>query len=106
MPLEFSEYRLAKGRYGALPQVPQGGEIANQSLAIGVGSVVSAAFNAATDLIVISKVDQDCRIKIGLPAGADPVAVTTGAGQTRFLRAGSEYCLQVQPGDKLAVIQA
>lgn len=107
MPLEFSEYPLAKGRYGALAQLPQGGEIANQSLAIGGASVASAAFNARTDLIVVSKVDVDCRIAIGRPGGtADPVAVTTGAGQTRFLRAGSEYAFQVQPGDKLAVILA
>lgn len=102
MPLEFSEYRIAKSRYGALPQLPQGGEIANQSVAIGGASVPSAPFNAATDLIVVSKVDADCRIAIG----AAPVAVIGGVGQTRFLRAGSEYAFSVQPGDKLAAITA
>lgn len=102
MALEFSEYRLAKSRYGALPQLPQGGEIANQSVAIGAVSAASAAFNAATDMIVITKVDADCRIAIG----AVPVAVIGGVGQTRFLRAGSEYAFQVEGGQKLAVIQA
>jgi hypothetical protein len=51
---------------------------------------------------VISKVDADTRIAIG----AAPVAVTTGAGQTRLLKAGSEYAFSVQPGDKLAAILA
>jgi hypothetical protein len=102
MALEFSEHRFAKNRYGAMPQLPQGGEVANQSLAIGAASVQSAAFNANTDLIVITKVDADCRIAVG----PNPVAVTTGAGQTRLLRAGSEYSFAVEPGAKLAVIQA
>lgn len=102
MPLEFSEYAYAKSMYGSQPQVPQGPEIANQSLAIGAASAASAAFNARTQLIVISKVDADCRIAIG-PA---PVAVIGGAGQTRFIRSGNEYAFAVEPGSKLAVIQA
>jgi hypothetical protein len=102
MPLEFSEYVYAKTRYGALPQVPQGQEIANQSIAIGAGSVQSAAFNARTDLIVISKVDADARIAFG----TNPTAVVGGAGQTRYLKAGNEYAFSVEPLTKIAVINA
>lgn len=102
MALEFSEYKMARSVANGTPQMVQSGEIANQSVAIGVASAASAAFAGGTEIIVISKVDGDCRIAFG----AAPVAVTTGAGQSRFLRAGSEYAFQVQPGEKLAVIQA
>lgn len=102
MPLEFSEYKLAKARYGALPQLTQGGEIANQSVAIGVAAALSGAFNDRTDCIVVTKVDADCRIAIG----AAPVAVSAGAGQTRYLKAGNEYAFSVEPGQKLSAIQA
>jgi hypothetical protein len=106
MPLEFSEYVLAKTKYGAMPQLVQGQEIANQAVAIGATSAVSAAFNARTHAIVISKVDADARIAIGLPGGSDPVAVSAGAGQTRYLKTGNEYAFAVEPGQKIAVIQA
>jgi hypothetical protein len=102
MPLEFSEYTYAKPRYGSQPQVPQGGEIANQSIAIGAGSLQSAAFNARTDLVVVTKVDADARIAFG----TNPTAVAAGAGQTRYLKAGNEYAFAVEPGTKLAVINA
>lgn len=102
MPLEFSEYTYPKLRYGAMAQLPQGGEVANQSIAIGGASTQSAAFNARTDCIVITKVDVDARIAIG----PNPTAVIGGAGQTRFLRSGNEYSFAVNPGDKLAVITA
>jgi hypothetical protein len=102
MALEFSEYRMARATANGTPQMVQSGELANQSVAIGAANAVSAAFGGTTEIIVISKVDQDCRIAFG----AAPVAVTTGAGQTRFLRAGSEYAFMVQPGEKLGVIQA
>lgn len=102
MSLEFSEYRIAKTRYGALPQLPQAGEVANQVLAIGGASVQSAAFNAATDLIVITKIDADARVAFG----PNPTAVAGGAGQTRYLKAGNEYAFAVEPGSKLAVINA
>lgn len=98
MPLEFSEYRAAKNRYGAMPQMPRGGENATQSIAIGAASGQSAAFNAATDMIVISKIDANCRIAVG----ANPVA----SAATRYLAAGGEYAFSVEPGDKLAVIAA
>lgn len=101
MPLEFTEYLYAKGQYGAGPQVPYGPEIATQSIAIGAGNIVSAAFNARTDLIVITKVDADCRIKFG----EAPVAVA-GAGNGRFLKSGSEYAFDVDPGHKIGVINA
>jgi hypothetical protein len=102
MALEFSEYVLAKTRYGAMPQLVQGQEVANQSLAIGAGSVSSNAFNARTDVVVVTKIDADARIAIG----AAPTAVSAGVGQTRYLKAGSEYAFAVEPGQKLAAIQA
>lgn len=102
MPLEFSEYSFAKARYGVLPQLPVGQEHETQSVAIGAASVLSAAFNGRTELIVISKVDVDCRIAIG----AAPVADNAEPGMTRFLRAGSEYAFAVDPGAVLAVIAA
>jgi hypothetical protein len=102
MPLEFSEYSIAKTRYGALPQLTLGVELANQSIAIGGASVQSAAFGAATNVVVVTKIDADARIAIG----AAPLAKSAGAGQTRYLKAGNEYAFQVEPGQILAVIQA
>jgi hypothetical protein len=102
MSLEFSEYKYAKTRYGAMPQLSQGGEIANQVVAIAGASAQSAAFNARTDMIVITKIDADARIAIG----ANPVAVSAGVNQTRFVKAGSEYAFHVEPGQMLAVITA
>lgn len=102
MALEFSEYVLAKTRYGAMPQLVQGGEVANQAVGITGASIPSAAFNDRTNVIVITKIDADARIAIA----AAPVAVSAGAGQTRYLKAGNEYAFQVEGGQKLAVIQA
>lgn len=102
MPLEFTEYRYAPMRHGTAPQVPMGQEIETQSVAIGVASEQSAAFNERTELIVISKVDADCRIAIGV----NPVADNAEPGMTRFLKSGNEYAFDVEPGDKIAVIQA
>lgn len=101
MPLEFTEYRFAKALQGALPQMPYGEKVATQTLAIGVGNIQSAAFNDRTQLIVVTKVDADCRIEIG----ANPVAVA-GAGNGRFLKTASEYAFAVTPGHKLGVINA
>lgn len=102
MSLEFTEYALAQAKDGKWPQVPPGAENATQTIAVGAASAQSNAFNGNTTLIVVSKIDADTRIAIG----ANPVAVTTGAGQTRFLKAGSEYAFRVNPGDKLAAILA
>lgn len=108
--LEFSEYHLPRGsEFQQLPQMCDCYEQANQSLAIGGVSVQSAPFNARTQNIVISQVSADCRIQIGPPTangGAGPIAVSAGAGQTRFLKAGNEYALRAHPGEVLAVIQA
>lgn len=101
MPLEFTEYRLARGVGGAMPQIPQGQELATQSIAIGGVNALSAPFNAKTDFIVISKVDADARIAFG----QNPVAVA-GAGGARYVKAGSEYAFTVDPGTKLGVINA
>lgn len=102
MPLEFTEYSYARSRYGALPQIPIGPEHETQVVAIGAGSAASEPFNERTELIVITKVDADCRIAIG----AEPTADNAEPGMTRFLRAGSEYSFDVDGGHKLAVIAA
>lgn len=102
MPLEFTEYLYAKSIYGAQPQVPMGQEIDTQVVAIGAGSVASGPFNSRTELIVISKVDADCRIAFG----ADPAADAAEPGMSRYLKAGNEYAFDVEPGDRLAVIAA
>lgn len=101
MPLEFTEYRLAKPVYGNQAQVPYGPKVATQSVAIGAGSVQSNPFNDRTELLVITKVDVDCRIEIG----ENPSAVA-GAGNSRYLKAGLEYAFLVDKGHKLAVINA
>lgn len=102
MALEFTEYMLPKVEYGVQPDVPYGIELATQSIAIGGGSVQSAAFDAKTRLIVVTKIDADARIAIG----PNPAAVAGGLGQTRYLKAGSEYAFAVDGGQKLAVINA
>lgn len=102
MPLEFTEYLYAKSIYGAQPQLTKAQEIDTQVVAIGAGSVASGAFNGRTELIVISKVDADCRIAFG----ADPTADNAEPGMTRYLKAGNEYAFDVEPGDKMAVIAA
>ena len=103
MSLEFTEYRAADARFGAMPQLVEGEELATQTVTIGATVQRSAAFQNATNVIVITNVSADCRIKIG---PGNPVAVTTGVGQTRKLYAGNEYAFFVKRGHKLAVIQA
>lgn len=98
--LEFTEYRLPKAMYGALAQLPYGQECATQQVSIGASSAASAAFAAATQLIVISSISEDCRIAIG----AAGVEAANNALRTRLLRAGAEYAFAVQGGDVLAVI--
>lgn len=102
MALEFTEYLHARRELAAQAQMVDGRELATQSVAIGGVSTPSAAFTDKTRAIVLSKIDVDCRIAIG----KNPVAVSAGVGQTRFLKAGAEYAFDVQPGDKLAVITA
>jgi hypothetical protein len=107
---EFSEYHLPRGsEYQQLPQMCDCYEQANQSIAIGGASVQSAAFGPKTQNIVVSQITADCRVKIGPStdnAGAGPIAVSAGVGQTRFLKAGNEYAFRVHPGEFIAVIQA
>lgn len=102
MPLEFTEYLYARALYGQMPDMPPGQEIETQSVAIAAGSTLSEAFNERTKLIVVSKVDADCRIAIG----AAPVADNAEPAMTRFLKAGNEYAFAVEGGHKLATIAA
>jgi hypothetical protein len=71
-------------------------------VAIGGSSAQSAAFNDRTNVIVITKIDADARIAFG----GNPTAVAGGTGQTRYVKAGNEYAFQVEPGQKIAVINA
>jgi hypothetical protein len=109
MQIEFSEYMHAARDGRASPQLIDGRELANQTVAIGGASAQSAAFNDKAGMIVISDVQAACRICIGSPAlnaGVGPTAVSAGVGQTRLLKAGSEYAFKVERGDKIAVITA
>lgn len=103
MPLEFTEYKFAKPRGGQLPQVPYGIKIATQVVAIGAGNLQSNPFNDRTELVVITKIDADARIEIGL----NPVAVA-GSGNSRYVKTGNEYAFAVDAGQqhKIGVINA
>lgn len=77
-------------------QVARAPAVVEQTVAIGVSSAQSAAFNASTGLVRIH-CDVVCNVKVG---GADPTATTStlrlAAGQTEYFR--------VEPGAKVAVI--
>jgi hypothetical protein len=92
----INEYN-ATGAIGTLPiTAPPGRALARQQVAISGTSTPSAAFNAFTNMIMVST-DSICSITIGPPT---PVAVMTyermAANETRFY--------VVVPGDELAVI--
>lgn len=103
MALEFTEYRVPALVFGASLPVPDGQENATQVVAVGASSTACAdVFASSTGLVIISKVDENCRIAFG----EAPVADAAEPGMTRFLSAGKEYCFRVTPGHKLAVIAA
>jgi hypothetical protein len=80
---------------GGLMPVALAPSVADQTLAIGVASVVSAAFNAATGFVRVTT-DVTCSLKFG----AAPVAT---ANTMRLAADAVEY-IGVSPGDKVAVI--
>lgn len=94
--LDVTEYAYtatdARGQPIAAGQEPA---LANNPVAIGAGSVQSAAFSSGTKLIRVHA-DAACRVEVG----ANP---TAGATSKRIAANGTEY-FGVNPGDKLAVI--
>jgi hypothetical protein len=69
--------------------------VAQQTIAIGAGSVASAAFNAQTKFVRVHT-DAVCSIKFGTA----PVAVATA----QRMAANATEFYGVVPGDKIAVI--
>ena len=92
----ITEY-LRQPKDGIDRVLPAGNEpgLAVQKIAIGAGSVQSAAFNAKTTFIAVN-VDATCSYSVG----ADPTAT---AAAMRLPANGTIY-LGVTPGDKIAVI--
>lgn len=90
---EFSDATLPEGRIAAghKPMPP----VAEQTVAIGGGTLQSAAFNAATNMIRVHA-DVVCSVSVG----ANPTATAT---TMRIPANGTEY-FRVTPGQKIAVI--
>jgi hypothetical protein len=81
---------------GEIPQIP---ELATQQIAIGVGSVASAAFNANTVLVRLN-----CDVICCIAWGTAPTAITTSfrmaANQTEY------FSIPQGAGYKVATINA
>lgn len=94
---EFSNQARDAGGFlaGGVPQMPA---VATQTVAIGAGSVASAAFNSATKMIRVHA-DAICSVKIG---GTNPTAAAT---DMRMAANSPPEYFGVTAGDKLAVIQ-
>lgn len=91
---EYGSVGSGGGSYfaGGVPPAPT---VADQKVAISGASTQSAAFNAKTQMIVITA-DGACHYKIG----EDPTASAT----TNFLPANTPRPIGVPPGYKIAVI--
>ena len=93
--LYVTEYPHAASDQGKALPVGFGAPIANQTIAIGGGSLQSNAFSANTNLIRVN-CDSICSILIG----SNPTATTSTA---RMAANQTEY-FGVAPGSKIAVI--
>lgn len=89
---EFAEFPVWQGSQTPAAPMPP---VAEQTVAIGGGSVASAAFNAKTRIVGIHT-DAICSIAFG----AAPTATATN----RRLAANATEYFRVQPGHKVAVI--
>lgn len=89
---EFAGTYADHGRGGSAAFAPP---VTEQTVAIGAGSVASAAFNTGTSLIRVHS-DVICSIKIGAAPTASATTSRMAAGQTEYYA--------VRPGDKIAVI--
>jgi hypothetical protein len=92
---EFDTTKIIEGA-GAPGIITDEPPLAEQTVAIGAGSVQSAAFNAGTQMIRVHT-DAVCSIAIG----TNPTASAT----TRRLAANQTEYYGVMAGQKLAVIQ-
>lgn len=92
----ITEYRR-QPKDGVSNVLPAGNEpgLAVQRIAIGAGSVQSAAFNAGTTFIAVN-VDATCSYAVGSNPTADATKMRIPANATIYLG--------VTPGDKIAVI--
>ena len=81
---EFAELEIGPaGRVGQIPMPP----VAEQTVAIGVGSVASNAFNAKTRFVRLHA-DAICAVKFGTA----PTAIVAGAtGTARMVAGQTEY---------------
>jgi len=97
MAFAYIKEYLRQPKDGVGLTVPAGQEpaLATQKVAIGAGSVQSAAFNARTRFVVIN-VDQACSYVFG----ANPTAT---ANEMRMSADATQY-FGVNPGDKVAFI--
>lgn len=92
----ISEYAEAPNiKTGQMLPVGQEPSLAEQTVAIGVGSVQSAAFNAKTKFVRLHT-DAICSVKFG----SNPTATAT----TPRMAANSTEFFGVNPGDKVAII--
>lgn len=89
---EFAGTYADHGRGGSAAFAPP---VTEQTVAIGGGSLSSAAFNAGTTLIRVHS-DVISSIKIGSAPTATLTTSRLAAGQTEYYA--------VRPGDKIAVI--
>lgn len=103
MPLYITEYaELARDRHSFHIAAGLEPAIAGQEVAVGAGSVESAAFNELTAFVMVHA-EEAAHIKFGLASGA-VTAVTTAhrmaAGETRFygVPPGGLYQLAVIAG--------
>ncbi len=102
MPTLFiTEYKTAVAPIGTsqAPGVLPTPPVASQAVAIGVGSVASAAFNAATNAVELFT-DTACSIAFNNSGATDPTAVATA----NRMAANERRIYAVQPGAKVAVI--
>jgi hypothetical protein len=82
--LYITEYAgLALAQLGEVGQMPQEPPLAEQTVAIGVGSVQSSAFNAKTKLIRLHS-DAVCSIEFGTNPTASATTARMAANQTEY----------------------
>jgi hypothetical protein len=94
---EFQNMAAVGSRFVNVPAMPP---VAEQTVAIGAGSVQSNPFNAATAIIRV-EADSVCSIEIGPTASGGPVAT---ANTMRIPASAPGEYFAVQPGQVLAVI--
>lgn len=82
--LYITEYaELSVGPAGRIGQMPKETPVAEQTVAIGAGSVQSAAFNAKTRFIRVHT-DAICSILVGTNPTATATSGRMAAGQTEY----------------------